>query len=509
MYENDKNDNSNYFDNFQNTENFGSGGYYEPNKTPKKKKSRWPMVIAMALVFGLIAGSVTYGINYFGNKYIYNTRNVSVQPGSSDNNDLGSELQQITGEGQVSTGGTVESVAAECMPSLVTISTVSVQEMQSIFGGTQRYTAEGAGSGVIIGRNDTELLIATNNHVISGATSVSVGFVDETTAEAIVKGGDPDNDLAVVAVKLDNISDDTLSQITIATIGNSDELKLGEQVVVIGNALGYGQSVTSGYVSALNRSLTLNDNGYTFTSTGLIQTDAAINGGNSGGALFNMKGELVGINEAKSSSSSSGMIVEAMGYAIPMSKAEPILEELMNLTTREKVDSNNVGYVGIECADVTEEAAERYAMPVGVLFKEVISGGPAEAAGALKGDVLVKIDGRSITSYDDLQNELQYHSAGETLEFIVKRNDGSGNYEDVSLTITLGDRSALKSYMNSQENSESQGSDASDAQGGEQIAPTGPEEGESPSGEEQPQSSEEQDSDEKQQGHDVFSFWDW
>ena len=223
------------------------------------------------------------------------------------------------------------------MPSVVTISTMSVEEMRSFFGGTQQYEVEGAGTGVIVGENDSELLIATNNHVVEGATSLSVGFIDESTAEAEVKGSDADNDLAVVSVKLSDISSDTMNQIKIASIGDSDDLELGQQVVAIGNALGYGQSVTCGYVSALNRSLTLTDeNGTTINSTGLIQTDAAINPGNSGGALLNMKGELVGINEAKSSSTPDGSSVDNIGFAIPIDKAEESLKDLMNLPTREK-----------------------------------------------------------------------------------------------------------------------------------------------------------------------------
>ena len=227
------------------------------------------------------------------------------------------------------------------MPSVVTISTMSVEEMRSFFGGTRQYEVEGAGTGVIVGKNDSELLIATNNHVVEGASSLSVGFIDEESAAAEVKGTDVDNDLAVVSVKLSDIPDDTMNQIRIATAGDSDELQLGDQVVAIGNALGYGQSVTSGYVSALDRDLTLTDqNGTTINSTGLIQTAAAINEGNSGGALLNMNGELIGINEAKTASSSTGTSVDNIGFAIPIDKAEKSLQQLMNLTTREKVDAS-------------------------------------------------------------------------------------------------------------------------------------------------------------------------
>lgn len=257
--------------------------------------------MSMALVFGLIAGGTMFGVNTVGNLITGAGRSNVQLAQTSTTSSSGTSSSSDSGS------GTVTEVAANAMPSLVTISTMTVEEMQNFFGGTQQYEVEGAGTGVIVGENDTELLIATNYHVVEGANSLSVGFIDETSVEAEIKGTDVNNDLAVVAVKLSDIPDDTMNQIKIATIGDSDELQLGDQVVAIGNALGYGQSVTSGYVSALDRDLTLEDaNGTTITSTGLIQTDAAINSGNSGGALLNMRGELVGINEAKSSSSSSG-----------------------------------------------------------------------------------------------------------------------------------------------------------------------------------------------------------
>ena len=310
--------------------------------------------------------------------------------------------------------------------------------MRNFFGGTQQYEVQGAGTGVSVGENDTELLIATNNHVIEGAASLSVGFIDEESVEAEVKGTDVNNDLAVVSVKLSDIPADTMNQIKIATVGDSDQLQLGDQVVAIGNALGYGQSVTSGYVSALNRDLTLTDqSGTTINSTGLIQTDAAINEGNSGGALLNMKGELIGINEAKSSSTSTGAAVDNIGFAIPIDKAEESLQQLMNLKTREKVDASQASYLGIRGEDVSAEASELYGIPTGAVITEIVENGPADQAGVKKGDILTELDGRSISSMAQLQDVLQYYAAGETVDLVVQRSD-NGEYQAQTLSITLG-----------------------------------------------------------------------
>lgn len=339
-------------------------------------KKRWGILIAMAVVFGLIAGGIMYGINYAGGR-IYREQHIS----STDT------VETRTASGDSSTA--VEEVTKNAMPSVVTISTMSVEEMQSFFGGTREYEVEGAGTGVIIGKNDSELLIATNNHVVEGAKSLSVGFIDESTVSAQVKGTDVNNDLAVVAVKLSDIKNDTMEQIKVVTVGNSDDLELGEQVVAIGNALGYGQSVTCGYVSALNRTVTLTEEGgATIKSTGLIQTDAAINPGNSGGALLNMKGELIGINEAKTQSTPTGETVDNIGFAIPIDKAESSLKEMMNLTTREKVSANRASALGIEGQTVASEATELYGIPGGVIVVSVNENGPADKAGIKKGDVI-------------------------------------------------------------------------------------------------------------------------
>ena len=396
--------------------------------TEKKKKEmtlqkKWGMVVAMALVFGLIAGGTMYGVNAAANR-LYSQNHIS---------------QTDTTEASTSESSSgVTQVADNAMPSVVTISTMSVEEMRSFFGGTQQYEVEGAGTGVIIGENDTELLIATNNHVVEGASSLSVGFIDESTVSAEIKGTDAENDLAVISVKLSDISKDTMNQIKIASIGDSDELQLGEQVVAIGNALGYGQSVTSGYVSALNRDLSLTDeSGNTINSTGLIQTDAAINPGNSGGALLNMNGELIGINEAKSGTTSSGTTVDNIGFAIPINKAQESLQNLMNQETREKVSEDQASYIGIQGASVSSDEQEKFSIPAGVVVASVVEDGPAAQAGIQEGDIITELDGRSVSSIEGLQDTLQYYAAGETVDIVVQRAD-NGSYQEQTLSITLG-----------------------------------------------------------------------
>ena len=424
-----------------------SEGYYnndierqtEKKITEKKGMTtgrKWASLTAMALVFGLVAGGTMFGVNTAA-EHLTGRDKAQIGQTQTTSADASSDT---SGSGQ----GTVSEVAANAMPSLVTISTMTVEEMRNFFGGTQQYEVEGAGTGVIVGENDTELLIATNYHVVEGATSLSVGFVDEQSAEAQVKGTDVDNDLAVVSVKLSDIPDDTMDQIKIATIGDSDELQLGDQVVAIGNALGYGQSVTSGYVSALDRDLTLTyEDGTTITSTGLIQTDAAINSGNSGGALLNMNGELIGINEAKSSSTSSGASVDNVGFAIPIDKAQSSLQEMMNQETREKVDEDQASYLGIQGSDVSAEVSELYGVPSGVVVAEIVENGPAAEAGMQKGDIITEFDGRTISSMEQLQQTLEYYAAGEEVDVTVQRSD-NGAYQEQTLTITLGSAAELQ-----------------------------------------------------------------
>ena len=354
----------------------------------------------------------------------------------SDSSDTAEATGTITG---------VSDVAAAAMPSVVSITNKSVQEVQnlySIYGyGAPTYEQESTscGSGIIIGKNDSELLICTNNHVVENSTELSVGFADESVCEAVVKGTDASNDLAVVAVKLDDISSDTMDAIKVAEIGDSDKLVVGQQVVAIGNALGYGQSVTTGIVSALNR--TIDIDGY---QADLIQTDAAINPGNSGGALLDMQGRVIGINSAKAAANG----VEGMGYAIPISNAKSILEDLMNKKTRtDKVDEADSAYVGIAGQGVSGEMSSLYGIPEGIYLTEVQDGSPAADAGLQKGDIITKFDGSSVTSRQDLKTQLAYYAAGEEVPVTIQRQNGS-EYEEQKVTITLG---KLSDYQDSQQ----------------------------------------------------------
>ena len=339
----------------------------------------------------------------------------------------------------------ISDIAAEALPSIVSITTKSVQEVQSYYGmygmygyapQQQEQEVEGSGSGIIVGKNDDELLIATNYHVVENADTLSVAFADGNAVEASVKGFDEERDLAVVSVALDDIKDDTMDAISVAKIGSSDDLKVGEQVVAIGNALGYGQSVTTGIVSAKNRRMdseksTVTD-GSDDSSDGvnLIQTDAAINPGNSGGALLNTAGEVIGINSVKYSDTS----VEGIGYAIPMDTAKPIIEELI---TKEKVDESNSAYLGITGVDVTSDVAKTYNMPTGVYVAQVMEGAAAEQAGIQKGDIITKFDGKDVTSMEELSSNMQYYAAGTTVDVVIERSS-NGQYEEQTISVTLG-----------------------------------------------------------------------
>ena len=397
----------------------------EKKKVPLSTGLKWLRLVCMAVVFGIIAGGVMVGMNTLGGRMTAEGENI---PQTS--------TVKVTAKAEDSDA--VVAVAREAMPSVVTISTMSVEEMRSFFGGTQEIQVQGAGTGVIVNKNESELLIATNNHVVEGASQLSVGFVDQSSVEAQVKGTDVDNDLAVVAVQLSDIPAETLSQLKIATIGDSDELELGQPVVAIGNALGYGQSVTTGVVSALNRDLSLTDeSGTAITSTGLIQTDAAINPGNSGGALLNMAGELIGINEAKTSSSGSGGSVDNIGFAIPIDKAEDSLKELMNLPTREKVDPSEASYLGIEGETITQDITQLYGIPTGVGVVAVEQGSPAEKAGIQQGDVITQFDGQAVANQQQLSDILQYYKAGETVDVTLQRAD-NGKYAGQTVSVTLG-----------------------------------------------------------------------
>lgn len=331
----------------------------------------------------------------------------------------------------------VADIAEAAMPTIVAITNKSVQEVRSFYRGqTFQYESEVCGSGIIMGENETELLICTNNHVVEDATELTVSFIDESSYEAQVKGTDPSNDLAVIAVQLEDIEDETLEQIKIAQMGASDEMRVGEQVVAIGNALGYGQSVTTGIISAKDRSIGVSERNGSSTFENLIQTDAAINPGNSGGALLNMNGELIGINSAKASSSG----VEGMGYAIPVSKALPILEKLMTKETRSKVDEADAAYMGINGEGVTSEVIQLYNVPAGVYVTAVGEDTPAEEAGLQRGDIITAFDDVAVTNMNELSARLQYYKGGETVEMTIQTAP-NGAYEEKTIEITLGLRS--------------------------------------------------------------------
>lgn len=341
----------------------------------------------------------------------------------------------------------VSEIASEALPSIVSITTKSVQEVQNYFGmygmygyapQQQEQEVEGSGSGIIVGKNDDELLIATNYHVVEGADTLSVAFTDGNAVEASVKGFDEERDLAVVSVSLDDVEDDTMDAISIANIGSSDDLKVGEQVVAIGNALGYGQSVTTGIVSAKNRRMDSDNNTVTDGSddssdgVNLIQTDAAINPGNSGGALLNMEGEVVGINSAKLASTE----VEGMGYAIAISDVTDILQNLMNETSRDKLDDSEHGVLGIEGSSVSSEAVQMYGIPAGVFVKKVTEGGAADKAGLKANSVITEFNGKAVSSIDQLTEYLSYYEPDEEVELTVQVPHGT-SYKEETVKVTL------------------------------------------------------------------------
>ena len=341
----------------------------------------------------------------------------------------------------------VSEIVSEALPSIVSITTKSVQEVQNYFGmygmygyapQQQEQEVEGSGSGIIVGKNDDELLIATNYHVVEGADTLSVAFTDGNAVEASVKGFDEERDLAVVSVSLDDVEDDTMDAISIANIGSSDDLKVGEQVVAIGNALGYGQSVTTGIVSAKNRRMDSDNNTVTDGSddssdgVNLIQTDAAINPGNSGGALLNMEGEVVGINSAKLASTE----VEGMGYAIAISDVTDILQNLMNETSRDKLDDSEHGVLGIEGSSVSSEAVQMYGIPAGVFVKKVTEGGAADKAGLKANSVITEFNGKAVSSIDQLMEYLSYYEPDEEVELTVQVPHGT-SYKEETVKVTL------------------------------------------------------------------------
>lgn len=423
------------------------GGSNGSNTEPKNTKKhggyfRKAMVsVSLGLFFGLFAGIGFYAVQQGTGMLKTDTDTAVVSEVASE---AATESSQSTP--QLATNVTyvesdVSDVVEKVMPAMVSIVN-NFTETANVFG--QQYTQEEAasGSGIIVGKTDDELLIVSNNHVVESADTLTVTFIDGSEAQAQVKGLDSDMDLAVIAVSLNDLSDDTKNAITVATLGSSDDLKLGEPVIAIGNALGYGQSVTNGIVSALNREITL-ENGSTGLENGstgtFIQTNAAINPGNSGGALLNMNGEVIGINSNKI----GGTAVEGMGYAIPITSASPIIADLMERQTRTKVAEDEVGYIGISLQKVTSQISQMYNMPEGIYVVSVEEGSAAANAGIMKGDIITKFDGSSISSYSDLQKTLQYYAAGDSATITVQRPQ-NGEYVSVELNLTLGSRPADK-----------------------------------------------------------------
>ena len=433
-YDPNKEDKNNIFDEQPQGMNGGQPGMN--GQSPKKhhKCPRWAKLAGSAVAFGVIASCTFMGVNavagkYFGTNTTQQTSNSKAT--TSKNSDSSSTLKLSQSSSTVTSD--VSDIVNSAMPSVVAITNMSVQEVQSYFGGTQQQESTSCGSGIIIGKNDSELLIVTNNHVVEGAETLTVSFANETSVEASIKGTDSSKDLAVVAVPLDSIDDDTMNAISIITLGDSDKLQVGEPVIAIGNALGYGQSVTTGIVSALDRNLDMEG----FDSK-LIQTDAAINPGNSGGALLNANGELIGINTAKVNANA----VEGMGYAIPISDATSVIENLMNRETRTKVDESEQGFLGIEGYDVTSEKAEMYSIPTGVFVRSVEDGSAADKAGITAECIITKFDGITIDSMSTLQSQMQYFKAGDKVEVVIEVPNKNGTkYEEKTVTVTLGERS--------------------------------------------------------------------
>ena len=420
------------------------GGSTGSNTEPKKTKKhggyfRKAMVsVSLGLFFGLFAGIGFYAVQQ-GTGMLKTGTDTAVVDEIAAEATTESTQSSTQGSVQSATNVTyvesdVSDVVEKVMPAMVSIVN-NFTETANVFG--QQYTQEEAasGSGIIVGKTDDELLIVSNNHVVESADTLTVTFIDGSEAQAQVKGLDSDMDLAVIAVSLNDLSDDTKNAITVATLGSSDDLKLGEPVIAIGNALGYGQSVTNGIVSALNREITL-ENGSTGT---FIQTNAAINPGNSGGALLNMNGEVIGINSNKI----GGTTVEGMGYAIPITSASPIIADLMERQTRTKVAEDEVGYIGISLQEVTSQISQMYNMPEGIYVVSVEEGSAAANAGIMKGDIITKFDGSSISSYSDLQKTLQYYAAGDSATITVQRPQ-NGEYVSVERNLTLGSRPADK-----------------------------------------------------------------
>ena len=440
--------NDNYSNTYNNNSNYYSNIPPEPDKRRRKRKNddnnkngsgigkKIAKLVASAAIFGLVAGTCFVGVSVVKDKFYPSTADkIETTSGTTSS-------KKETSSGSGSNSQNVASVVNEVMPSVVSI-TSTIQSSNYYGFGTQE--SEGAGSGFIIAKTKDSLMIATNNHVVSDATTLTVGFVDDTTAKATVVGTDSSADLAVISVKIKDIKDSTASKIKVATLGSSDDLKVGEEVVAIGNALGYGQSVTTGVVSAKNREVSLTDG-----TMNLLQTDAAINPGNSGGVLINMDGQVVGINNAKLEDTS----VEGMGYAIPITTAKTILTDLMNAGS---VSTKDAAFLGVVGRDINESYSSALGIPSGIYVSQVVSGSPAEKAGISAGDVIVKFEGNNVSTMSGLKEKLAIKKANTKVKITFKRANQSGTYEEKTVTVTLGKKSDFKNVTtdNSSDSSES------------------------------------------------------
>ena len=495
MYE-DNNEYQNYsnmpYDNTQqyteqSTDNGSTGGFSNGTDTNgavpdgtghrnKKGGSLWKKVGVSALcavVFGCVAGTTMVGINRIGGgsngtqavaeASSESTPETEAQtPAAESSASASASGDSTSGSTAGSTNLDVSGIVEKAMPSVVSINVKGEQQYSDFFGRTQSYEVSGAGSGILIGENDDEYLIVTNNHVVENTNSMSVQFIDGTSADAELKGTDSKKDVAVIAVKKSDISSDTKNQISIAKIGNSDNLKVGQGVIAIGNALGYGQSVTVGYVSALNRTISATDSatGESNTVENLLQTDAAINPGNSGGALLNMNGEVIGINESKSVSTS----VEGIGYAIPISTVTDLIQTLSNQKTRAVVAEADRGYIGIQGQNVDADTAKRYNMPEGIFVYHLIDGGAAKNSDLKESDIITEFEGQTVSTIEELQQKLSYYSKGETVTLTVERPNG-GSYEEKKIQITLaaqGNEDGASGNTQGSQNNESQAQNGAD-----------------------------------------------
>ena len=417
----------------------------EPQKA-SGRNSIFKKAVAIALagvLFGCAAGGTMAGVNALTNRSASVKEETVSAIGQAESTAEESHEAVIptaaVAEAGASTGNDVSGIVEEAMPSVVAINSKMVITQNDFFFGPQKYEASGSGSGIIVGENDAELLLATNNHVVADSEDLQVTFVDGSTASAQVKGTDPDMDLAVVSVKLAEIGADTRKAIKVASLGDSNALKLGEGVVAIGNALGEGQSVTVGYVSALNKEVPIEG-----STRKLIQVDAAINPGNSGGALLNMRGELIGINSAKLASTE----IEGIGYAIPISEAKDIMNNLMTRETRDQVPENEQGYIGIQLQNIDSTMAKAYGMPEGIYVFKIVEGGAASRSDLRERDIITKFDGQTVKTGEELQKMLTYYRGGETVTLTVQSLEG-GKYVERQVEVTLGLREETRNMSQS------------------------------------------------------------